>query len=157
MDFLAIKTCWCVAGILLLLQMHFVFSNMVVLFLHLLYIALMTREGTSLTHSDGPWLCPRTSHKAFFGVFVEPFFPSWRWGLLNLLIPDCVTFLCFPMLQNVRVQLQESLPGTGGGKNSSDELLVKFLYLLPLLVIAFCYYRSFLQVSIFKKSYYLKY
>lgn len=66
-------------------------------------------------------------------------------------IQDCVTFLYFPMLQNVRIQLQESLPGTGGGKNSRDELLVKFLYLLPLLVIAFCYYRSFLQVSDFRK------
>ncbi|KAL3523724.1 hypothetical protein ACH5RR_016558 [Cinchona calisaya] len=47
--------------------------------------------------------------------------------------------------QNIRVQLEESLPGTGGGKNPKDELLVKFLFLLPFLLLLFCYYRSFLQ------------
>ncbi|KAK4371364.1 hypothetical protein RND71_010839 [Anisodus tanguticus] len=64
----------------------------------------------------------------------------WDWWTSWLLKPVDVW-------QNVRVQLQESLPGTGGGKNSRDELLVKFLYLLPLLLIAFCYYRSFLQTQ----------
>ncbi|KAJ8540326.1 hypothetical protein K7X08_030245 [Anisodus acutangulus] len=48
-------------------------------------------------------------------------------------------------LRNVRVRLQESLPGTGGGKNPRDELVVKFLFLLPLLLIVFCYYQSCLQ------------
>ncbi|KAL2325364.1 hypothetical protein Fmac_024422 [Flemingia macrophylla] len=33
--------------------------------------------------------------------------------------------------QNVRVQLKESLPGTGGGRNPTDNFLVKFLFLLP--------------------------
>ncbi|CAN4106897.1 unnamed protein product [Withania somnifera] len=64
----------------------------------------------------------------------------WDWWTSWLLKPVDVW-------QNVRVQLQESLPGTGGGKNSQDELLVKILYLLPLLLIAFCYYRSFLQTQ----------
>jgi hypothetical protein len=51
------------------------------------------------------------------------------------------------MLQRVREQLDESLPGTGGGKNPKDELLVKVLFLLPLCLVLLCYYRSFLQVS----------
>lgn len=55
----------------------------------------------------------------------------------------------FAFLQNVRVRLQESLPGTGGGKNPRDELLVKFLFLVPLLLMVFSYYKSCLQVSNF--------
>ncbi|PHT48847.1 Inositol phosphorylceramide glucuronosyltransferase 1 [Capsicum baccatum] len=62
----------------------------------------------------------------------------WDWWTSWLLKPVDVW-------QNVRVRLQESLPGTGGGKNPRDELLVKFLFLLPLLLVAFFYYRSCLQ------------
>ncbi|KAG9160855.1 hypothetical protein Leryth_008668 [Lithospermum erythrorhizon] len=62
----------------------------------------------------------------------------WDWWTSWLLKPVDVW-------QIVRVQLHESLPGTGGGKNPNDELLVKFLFLFPLLVLLFCYYRSFLQ------------
>lgn len=47
--------------------------------------------------------------------------------------------------QKVRVQLEASLHGTGGGQNPKDAFLVKFLFLLPLVLILFCYYRSFLQ------------
>ncbi|CAA3007904.1 inositol phosphorylceramide glucuronosyltransferase 1-like [Olea europaea subsp. europaea] len=47
--------------------------------------------------------------------------------------------------QDVRVKLEETLPGTGGGKSPNDKLLVIFLFLLPVLFFAFCYYRSFLQ------------
>ncbi|KAH6802397.1 plant glycogenin-like starch initiation protein 6 [Perilla frutescens var. frutescens] len=47
--------------------------------------------------------------------------------------------------QNARIKLEETLPGTGGGQNPNDELLVKFLILLPLVFFAFCYYRSSLQ------------
>lgn len=54
---------------------------------------------------------------------------------------------CLLMLQNVREQLEESLPGTGGGRNPNDDLLVKFLFLLPPFALLFCYYQSFLQVS----------
>ncbi|XP_019439927.1 PREDICTED: inositol phosphorylceramide glucuronosyltransferase 1 [Lupinus angustifolius] len=47
--------------------------------------------------------------------------------------------------QNVREQLEESLPGTGGGQNPNDDFLLKFLLLLPFCAILFCCYRSFLK------------
>lgn len=47
--------------------------------------------------------------------------------------------------QSIREQLEETLPGTGGGRNPHDEFLVKFLFLLPVFTLLFCYYRSFLQ------------
>lgn len=53
------------------------------------------------------------------------------------------------MLQNVRDQLEETLPGTGGGRNSNETLLVQFLFLLPILTWIFLYYKSFLQVLVF--------
>ncbi|KAK4480455.1 hypothetical protein RD792_013528 [Penstemon davidsonii] len=48
--------------------------------------------------------------------------------------------------QNIRIKLEERLPGTGGGQHPNDELLVKFLILLPFVFLAFCYYRSYLQI-----------
>jgi len=45
-------------------------------------------------------------------------------------------------LQSIRVKLEETLPGTGGGSNQHDELVVKFLFLLPLCALLFCIYRS---------------
>lgn len=51
------------------------------------------------------------------------------------------------MLQDVREKLEDSLPGTGRGRNPNDELLVKLLFLLPLCMLLFCYYRSLLQVG----------
>ncbi|KAA8539020.1 hypothetical protein F0562_025712 [Nyssa sinensis] len=62
----------------------------------------------------------------------------WDWWTSWLLKPVDVW-------QNVREQLEESLPGTGGGRNPNDNLVVKFLFLVPLFVLLFCYYRSFLQ------------
>ncbi|KAF2306976.1 hypothetical protein GH714_022974 [Hevea brasiliensis] len=55
------------------------------------------------------------------------------------------------MLANktAREQLDESLPGTGGGRNPNDELLVKFLFMLPLCAVFFSCYRSFLQCITF--------
>nr|GEV93967.1 phosphoenolpyruvate carboxylase kinase 2-like [Tanacetum cinerariifolium] len=47
--------------------------------------------------------------------------------------------------KNIREQLDETLPGTGGGRNPHDEFLVKFLFLLPVITLLFCYYRSSLQ------------
>ncbi|KAI3458736.1 hypothetical protein Pfo_015399 [Paulownia fortunei] len=47
--------------------------------------------------------------------------------------------------QNARIKLKETLRRTGGGQNPNDELLVKFLILLPLVFLVFCYYRSYLQ------------
>ncbi|XP_022719025.1 inositol phosphorylceramide glucuronosyltransferase 1-like isoform X1 [Durio zibethinus] len=64
----------------------------------------------------------------------------WDWWTSWLLKPVDVW-------QNVREQLEESLPGTGGGKNPNDELLVKILFLLPFCALLFCYYRSFLQTG----------
>lgn len=62
----------------------------------------------------------------------------WDWWTSWLLKPVDVW-------QNVREQLEESLPGTGGGRNSNETLLVKFLFLLPLFTWIFLYYKSFLQ------------
>lgn len=66
----------------------------------------------------------------------------WDWWTSWLLKPVDVW-------QRVREQLDESLPGTGGGKNPKDELLVKVLFLLPLCLVLLCYYRSFLQTRAF--------
>ncbi|CAH8305909.1 unnamed protein product [Eruca vesicaria subsp. sativa] len=43
---------------------------------------------------------------------------------------------------SIRVGLEETLPGTGGGKTPNDEFIVKFLFLLPLCGFLFCIYRS---------------
>ncbi|KAE8713275.1 Inositol phosphorylceramide glucuronosyltransferase 1 [Hibiscus syriacus] len=64
----------------------------------------------------------------------------WDWWTSWLLKPVDVW-------QNVREQLEESLPGTGGGKNPHDELLVKLLFVLPFCALLFCYYHSFLQTG----------
>lgn len=62
----------------------------------------------------------------------------WDWWTSWLLKPVDVW-------QNVREQLQESLPGTGGGSNPNDYILVKFLSFVPFCALAFCYYRSIVQ------------
>ncbi|KAJ1409367.1 Nucleotide-diphospho-sugar transferase [Sesbania bispinosa] len=62
----------------------------------------------------------------------------WDWWTSWLLKPVDVW-------QNVREQLEESLPGTGGGRNPKDDFLVKFLFLLPFVAVLFCCYRSFLK------------
>ncbi|KAI8032548.1 Inositol phosphorylceramide glucuronosyltransferase 1 [Camellia lanceoleosa] len=66
----------------------------------------------------------------------------WDWWTSWLLKPVDVW-------QNAREHLEETLPGTGGGKNPKDEILVKLLFLLPLFTLLFCYYQSFLQVKSF--------
>eukprot|EP00262_Sarcandra_glabra_P007736 TRINITY_DN2065_c0_g1_i2.p1 TRINITY_DN2065_c0_g1~~TRINITY_DN2065_c0_g1_i2.p1 ORF type:complete len:550 (+),score=57.94 TRINITY_DN2065_c0_g1_i2:129-1778(+) len=63
----------------------------------------------------------------------------WDWWTAWLLKP-------VDIWQNVREQLPESLPGTGGGRNPSEDILVKILFLLPFCALLFCYYRSFLQI-----------
>ncbi|TYJ11336.1 hypothetical protein E1A91_A11G269600v1 [Gossypium mustelinum] len=63
----------------------------------------------------------------------------WDWWTFWLLKPVDVW-------QNVGERLEETLPGTGGGKNPNDELLIKFLFLLPFCVLV-CYYRSFLHTG----------
>ncbi|KAJ7973527.1 Hexosyltransferase [Quillaja saponaria] len=66
----------------------------------------------------------------------------WDWWTSWLLKPVDVW-------QNVREKLEESLPGTGGGKNPNDNLVVSILFLLPICALFFCYYRSFLQTREF--------
>ncbi|KAM7532208.1 hypothetical protein LguiB_035618 [Lonicera macranthoides] len=66
----------------------------------------------------------------------------WDWWTSWLLKPVDVW-------QTVREQLEETLPGTGGGRNPNEDLLVKFLFLLPLIILVFFYYRSFLQTRSF--------
>ena len=71
---------------------------------------------------------------------------SWRGVMQNPLI---IWLCCLLMLQKVREQLEETLPGTGGGRNPNDELIVKLLFLLPLFALLLNFYRSFVQVSRF--------
>ncbi|KAL6146849.1 hypothetical protein ACLB2K_057526 [Fragaria x ananassa] len=62
----------------------------------------------------------------------------WDWWTSWLLKPVDVW-------QDVRKGLKDSLPGTGGGINPNDALVVKILFSIPFLALLFCYYRSFLQ------------
>ena len=41
---------------------------------------------------------------------------------------------------SVEVEPYDELPDTGGGKNPNDELLVKFLFLLPICALLLYYY-----------------
>ncbi|XP_038695113.1 inositol phosphorylceramide glucuronosyltransferase 1-like isoform X1 [Tripterygium wilfordii] len=63
----------------------------------------------------------------------------WDWWTSWLLKPVDVW-------QNVREQLADTLPGTRGGRNPNDELVVKFLFFMPLFTVLFCCYRSSLQI-----------
>ncbi|XP_010247242.1 PREDICTED: inositol phosphorylceramide glucuronosyltransferase 1 [Nelumbo nucifera] len=62
----------------------------------------------------------------------------WDWWTAWLLKP-------VDIWQNVREHLEESLPGTAGGKNPNDSLLVKILFFLPLIALLLCYHRSLFQ------------
>lgn len=61
-------------------------------------------------------------------------------------------FLLF-ILQNVREQLAETLPGTGGGSSPNDSFLVKVLFMLPFCALVFCYYRSLLKVKLLTRMF----
>ncbi|KAJ1413864.1 Nucleotide-diphospho-sugar transferase [Sesbania bispinosa] len=63
----------------------------------------------------------------------------WDWWTSWLLKPVDVW-------QDVREQLEETLPGTGRGQNPKNSFLVKFLFMLPLCALLFCCYRSFLKL-----------
>ncbi|GAB2246558.1 hypothetical protein Droror1_Dr00002051 [Drosera rotundifolia] len=71
----------------------------------------------------------------------------WDWWTAWLVKP-------VDLWQDIRRDLPESLPGTRRGSNPRDELLVKFLFLIPALALLFFYYRSFLQCfgSLFRSS-----
>ncbi|TKY61356.1 Inositol phosphorylceramide glucuronosyltransferase 1 [Spatholobus suberectus] len=66
----------------------------------------------------------------------------WDWWTSWLLKPVDVW-------QDVREQLEESLPGTRGGQNPKDSFLVKFLVLLPFCGLLFCCYHSFTKSDTF--------
>ncbi|KAK9292970.1 hypothetical protein L1049_020952 [Liquidambar formosana] len=66
----------------------------------------------------------------------------WDWWTSWLLKPVDVW-------QNVREQLVDSLPGTGGGRNPNDDLLVNFLFLLPFIAVLICNYQLFLRAREF--------
>lgn len=61
----------------------------------------------------------------------------WDWWTAWLVKP-------VDLWQDIRQRVEESLPGTAGGRNSQDELLVKVLFLLPFLGLIFLYHHSFL-------------
>ncbi|XP_010922963.1 inositol phosphorylceramide glucuronosyltransferase 1 [Elaeis guineensis] len=64
----------------------------------------------------------------------------WDWWTAWLVKPVDVW-------QNVREQLEESLPGTGGGANPNEQLLLKLLFAIPICALLFCYYRSCIQIN----------
>ncbi|GMH13217.1 hypothetical protein Nepgr_015058 [Nepenthes gracilis] len=74
----------------------------------------------------------------------------WDWWTAWLVKP-------VDLWQDIRQTLEESLPGTKGGRNPRDAFLVKLLFLLPFLMLLFCCYRYFLQAlelfcSLFRSS-----
>jgi hypothetical protein len=64
----------------------------------------------------------------------------WDWWTAWLVKPVGVW-------QDVRQTLEESLPGTGGGRSPHDQLVVKVLFILPVLLLSFGYYQSCFQVK----------
>ncbi|KAL6903695.1 hypothetical protein ACP4OV_004508 [Aristida adscensionis] len=64
----------------------------------------------------------------------------WDWWTAWLVKPVDVW-------QNVRQKLEDSLPGTGGGRNPRDQLLVKVLFILPFCLLIFGYYQSCFQTN----------
>lgn len=71
----------------------------------------------------------------------------WDWWTSWLLKPVDVW-------QNIRERLEETLPGTGEGRNPSDEHVVKLLFLIPFCALLLCYYRTILQAREFFGSVY---
>ncbi|XP_022965663.1 inositol phosphorylceramide glucuronosyltransferase 1-like isoform X1 [Cucurbita maxima] len=62
----------------------------------------------------------------------------WDWWTSWLLKP-------VDIWQNVRERLEDSLPGTGRGRNPYDDIIVKILALLPLVALIACNYESCIQ------------
>ncbi|KAL2611443.1 hypothetical protein R1flu_023135 [Riccia fluitans] len=63
----------------------------------------------------------------------------WDWWCHWLLKP-------VDLWQNVRVTLVESLPGTRAGETAHSRLVVRVLFLIPLIVLAFCNRRLLCQI-----------
>ncbi|XP_039135127.1 inositol phosphorylceramide glucuronosyltransferase 1 [Dioscorea cayenensis subsp. rotundata] len=64
----------------------------------------------------------------------------WDWWTAWLLKP-------VDLWQNVREQLEETLPGTGGGRNPNVQFVVKILFVLPLCALFLCYYQSCVKMN----------
>ncbi|KAH9605474.1 hypothetical protein KSS87_006089 [Heliosperma pusillum] len=64
----------------------------------------------------------------------------WDWWTAWLVKP-------VDLWQDIRLKVDESLPGTGGGRNPGDDLWVKSLFMIPILGLMFIFYRFFLQAS----------
>lgn len=62
----------------------------------------------------------------------------WDWWTAWLVNP-------VDLWQNIRQRVEETLPGTGGGRIPEDELWVKILFLVPFLGLLCVFYRFFLQ------------
>ncbi|KAI4980629.1 hypothetical protein ZWY2020_021114 [Hordeum vulgare] len=69
----------------------------------------------------------------------------WDWWTAWLVKPVAVW-------QDVRQNLEESLPGTGGGKNPRDQLVVKILFILPFCMLLCGYYGSCFQLHKYKSE-----
>ncbi|KAL9247998.1 hypothetical protein vseg_021365 [Gypsophila vaccaria] len=69
----------------------------------------------------------------------------WDWWTAWLVKP-------VDLWQDIRLKVEESLPGTGGGRNPGDELWVKSLFVIPFLGLVFIFYRIFLQASLLSGS-----
>lgn len=64
----------------------------------------------------------------------------WDWWTAWILKP-------VDLWQNIREQLEETLPGTGGGSIPNEQLLVRFMYVLPICALLLCWYRSYRQLN----------
>ncbi|XP_062226169.1 inositol phosphorylceramide glucuronosyltransferase 1-like isoform X1 [Phragmites australis] len=64
----------------------------------------------------------------------------WDWWTVWLVKP-------VEIWQDIRQKLEESLPGTGGGRNPHDQLVVKILFIVPLSLLLFGYYQSCFQTN----------
>ncbi|KAL5216253.1 hypothetical protein ABZP36_007654 [Zizania latifolia] len=64
----------------------------------------------------------------------------WNWWTAWLVKPVGVW-------QDVRQTLEESLPGTGGGRNPHDQLVVKLLFILPFFLLLLGYYQPCFQTN----------
>ncbi|XP_062184444.1 inositol phosphorylceramide glucuronosyltransferase 1-like isoform X2 [Phragmites australis] len=64
----------------------------------------------------------------------------WDWWTAWLVKP-------VEIWQDFRQKLEESLPGTGGGRNPHDQFVVKILFILPFCLLLFGYYQSCFQTN----------
>ncbi|KAK3144246.1 hypothetical protein QOZ80_4AG0310540 [Eleusine coracana subsp. coracana] len=64
----------------------------------------------------------------------------WDWWTAWLVKP-------VEIWQDIRQNLEESLPGTGGGRNPHDQLVVNILFILPFCLLLFGYYQSCFQTN----------